>query len=71
MDQYTEMNWWQIWGWGVSQLLPRAIFPDLISRWKDRRVRGTEGLSGPEEAGLELKPGCSAPQEILSGLFSL
>ena len=38
--------------------MPRAIFPDLISRWKDGRVRGTEGISGPEEAGLELKPGC-------------
>ena len=64
-------NWWQIWGSGVSQLLPRAIFPRLISSWKDGRVRGMEGISGPEEAGLELKSGCSAPQERLSSLFFL
>ena len=30
-----------------------------------------EGISGPEEAGLELKSGCSAPQERLSSLFFL
>ena len=65
----TNCSWRQIWGWGVSHHLPRAIFPHLISRWKGRRVRGTVGISGPEEAGLKLQPGCSAPQERLSTCF--
>ena len=56
---------------GVSQPLPRAAPAHLISRWNDGGVRGTAWVPSPEEAGLEPKPGRSAPRERRSFLFSL